>query len=62
MDKTAPQGLAVRISAVHMCKTHRGVLASHASRMVNTAFYGSMKDDPAIKNDFVQECLALGGG
>ncbi len=62
MDKTAPQGLAVRISAVHMCKTHRGVLASHASRMVNTTFYGSMKDDPAIKNDFVQECLALGGG
>jgi GTP cyclohydrolase I len=62
MEKTAPQGLAVRISAVHMCKTHRGVLASHASRMVNTTFYGSMKDDPAIKNDFVQECLALGIG
>jgi GTP cyclohydrolase I len=62
MEKTAPQGLAVRISAVHMCKTHRGVLASHASRMVNTTFYGSMKDDPAIKNDFVQECLALGAG
>jgi GTP cyclohydrolase I len=62
MEKTTPQGLAVRISAVHMCKTHRGVLASHASRMVNTTFYGSMKDDPAIKNDFVQECLALAAG
>ena len=60
MEETAPRGLAVRISAVHMCKTHRGVRASHGSRMVNTAFYGSMSSDPAIKNDFVQECLVLG--
>jgi hypothetical protein len=30
--------------------------------MVKTTFYGSMKDDLAIKNDFVQECLALWGG
>src|SRR3954468_5414949 len=46
VDKTAPRGLAVRISAVHMCKTHRGVLASHRSRMVNSAFYAAMAEDP----------------
>ena len=41
-----PRGLAVRISAVHMCKTHRGVRASHRSRMVNSAFYGEMAERP----------------
>ena len=60
MATTAPAGLAVRISAVHMCKTHRGVRAAHASRMVNTALYGTIKDDPTLKNDFLHECLALG--
>ena len=33
VDNTAPRGLAVRISAVHLCKTHRGVRASRASRI-----------------------------
>lgn len=59
VEATAPRGLAVRISAVHMCKTHRGVRASHASRMVNTALYGAIQDDQALKNEFLQECLAL---
>jgi GTP cyclohydrolase I len=62
VDKTAPRGLAVRISAVHMCKTHRGVLASHRSRMVNSAFYGVMAEDPNLKNEFLQECVALERG
>lgn len=62
VDKTAPRGLAVRISAVHMCKTHRGVLASHRSRMVNSAFYGAMAEDPNLKNEFLQECIALERG
>jgi GTP cyclohydrolase I len=35
-DRTAPLGLAVRISAVHMCKTHRGVCAGQDGRMVTT--------------------------
>ena len=42
MDMTSPRGLAVRISAVHMCKTQRGVRASHRSRMVNTYYWGEM--------------------
>jgi GTP cyclohydrolase I len=59
MDVTRPRGLGVRISAVHMCKTHRGVRASNRSRMVNSAFYGEMLRNPILKSEFVQECLAL---
>lgn len=59
MEQTAPQGVAVRISALHMCKTHRGVRASRTSRMVNTAWLGSLKDDPALKQEFLQECNTL---
>jgi GTP cyclohydrolase I len=59
MDMTAPRGLAVRISAVHMCKTQRGVRASHRSRMVNTYYWGEMASDAAFKGEFLQECTAL---
>ncbi len=59
MEQTAPQGVAVRVSAVHMCKTHRGVRASRASRMVNTAWLGSLNDDPSLKQEFLQECRLL---
>jgi GTP cyclohydrolase I len=57
-DMTSARGLAVRISAVHMCKTHRGVRASHASRMVNTVFLGELLHDDALKREFLQECRA----
>jgi GTP cyclohydrolase I len=58
VEKTQPRGLAVRITAVHMCKTHRGVRAGHGSRMVNSVFYGDM-NDPGLKSEFLQECLGL---
>ncbi len=57
--KTAPRGLAVRLSAVHMCKTHRGIRASHKSRMVTTAYFGAMASDPRLKQEFLQECIGL---
>jgi GTP cyclohydrolase IA len=57
--QTKPRGLAVRVSAVHMCKTHRGVRASHASRMVNSEYYGDMKTDPVARAEFLQECATL---
>lgn len=60
MDKTAPRGLAVRISAVHMCKTHRGVRGGRDARMVSSAFYGEMAGDRELQAAFLQECLALG--
>lgn len=59
VEMTQPRGLAVRISAVHMCKTHRGVRASQQSRMVNSSFYGEMLRNPAAKAEFVQECVSL---
>lgn len=59
MERTRPSGLAVRISAVHMCKTHRGVFGTHDSRMVTSAYFGSMADNVAAKADFSRECLAL---
>ncbi|MEX0590364.1 MAG: GTP cyclohydrolase I [Xanthobacteraceae bacterium] len=59
MDMTDPRGLAVRISAVHMCKTQRGVRASINSRLVNSAFYGEFLDNQQLKTEFLQECLSL---
>lgn len=59
VDTTAPRGLAVRVSAVHMCKSHRGVRASRASRMVNTTYYGAFGADPQLKAEFLQECAML---
>jgi GTP cyclohydrolase I len=58
----APRGLGVRISAVHMCKTHRGVRASHKSRMVSTVLYGEMRTNPALKAEFLDECRLLEQG
>ena len=59
-QRTAPQGLAVRISAVHMCRTQRGVRGSQAGRMVTSAYFGSLSEDPERKQEFLTECLALG--
>jgi GTP cyclohydrolase IA len=62
VETTKPRGLAVRISAVHMCKTQRGVRASRRSRMVNTCFWGELASSVDLKNEFLQECLALDRG
>jgi GTP cyclohydrolase I len=59
MEATKPRGLAVRVSAVHMCKTQRGVRASRRSRMVNTYYWGEMAKDAGLKSEFLQECVAL---
>ncbi len=59
MDQTSPRGVAVRISAVHMCKTHRGVRASHRSRMITGAYFGSLADDHELKAEFLTECAEL---
>ena len=61
-EKTAPQGLAVRLSAVHMCKTHRGVRSTHTGRMVTTAYFGNMANDRQLKQEFLQECIGLERG
>jgi GTP cyclohydrolase I len=62
MEMTAPRGLAVRIKAVHMCKTHRGVLSSHASNMISSAYFGEFKTNERMKAEFLQESLGLERG
>lgn len=62
MDMTEPRGLAVRVSAVHMCKTQRGVRASHRSRMVNTYYWGELATSAESKSEFLQECSTLDRG
>jgi GTP cyclohydrolase I len=59
MEKTNPRGLAVRISAVHMCKTQRGIRAPHHGRMVNSAFFGDMDTDSTLRQEFMQECAII---
>jgi GTP cyclohydrolase IA len=61
-EKTRPRGLAVRVSAVHMCRTHRGVRAAMSGRMVNTALYGEMQQNASLKAEFLQECAVLERG
>jgi GTP cyclohydrolase I len=58
-EETKPRGLAVRISAVHMCKTHRGVRASHKSRMVSTAYFGELRNHGELRHEFLRECSTL---
>jgi len=59
VQATAPRGLAVRVSAVHMCKTHRGVRGSHHSRMVTTTYFGALQDERDLRREFLQECAML---
>ena len=59
MGKTDPLGVAVRISAVHMCKTHRGVRANHRSRMVTSAYFGALETDRPRRDEFLRELMLL---
>jgi GTP cyclohydrolase IA len=62
VETTNPRGLAVRISAVHMCKTQRGVRSSRRSRMVNTYYWGDLAEAKDLKSEFINECIALERG
>jgi GTP cyclohydrolase I len=59
VTKTAPRGVAVRLSATHMCRSHRGVRTSLRNRMVTTAYFGAIADSTELKQEFQRECLAL---
>jgi GTP cyclohydrolase I len=62
VDTTKPRGIAVRVNAVHMCRTHRGVRARMNSRLVNNAFYGEFLTNSELKAEFLQECISLERG
>jgi len=57
-ESTAPRGLAIRISAAHLCRTHRGIRASNG-RMVTNAYFGAFSTEPALKEEFLRECASL---
>ena len=59
VEETKPRGLAIRVNAVHMCKTHRGVRASQASRMISSEYYGEFRSDQGRRSEFLQECAVL---
>ena len=59
VEATKPRGLAVRISAVHMCKTHRGVKAARSARMINSTYYGDLASEAMLRAEFLQECASL---
>jgi len=59
METTAPRGLSVRLNTVHMCKSHRGVHASHRSRMITTLHFGAMETDQTARAEFLAECANL---
>ena len=61
VEMTAPRGLAIRLRAVHMCKTHRGVQSPHNYHMISSAYYGDLKDNDRLKQEFLQECRSLEG-
>jgi GTP cyclohydrolase IA len=61
LDKTSPLGVAVRISAVHMCKTHRGVRAGHNSKMTTSAYFGAFNKNPRRKSEFLRELALVNG-
>jgi GTP cyclohydrolase I len=58
-EASTPRGLAVRISAVHMCRTHRGVRSSHDGRMISSAFFGELRENQEIRSQFLLESQAL---
>jgi GTP cyclohydrolase IA len=60
--ETRPRGLMIRMSAVHMCKTHRGVQASHFGRMVNYYSYGELEGDGPSRRSFLSECAGMEAG
>ena len=57
-ENTAPRGLAIRISAAHLCRTHRGVRAA-SGRMVTNAYFGVFAEDASLKEEFLRECASL---
>ena len=51
-EQLAPRGVGVVVTAEHSCMTLRGVRATGA-RTVTSALYGSLRDDPAGRAEFL---------
>lgn len=51
-ERLAPRGVGVVLEAEHMCMTLRGV-RSTGSSTVTSAFYGSLREDPRTRAEFM---------
>jgi GTP cyclohydrolase IA len=51
-ERLAPRGVGVVLEAEHMCMTLRGV-RSTGSTTVTSAFYGSLREDPRTRAEFM---------
>lgn len=48
----APKGVAVHLTAEHMCMSSRGV-RTHGTQTVTTKFHGAFKDDHMVRAEFL---------
>jgi GTP cyclohydrolase I len=55
-----PLGVAVVVEGSHMCSMMRGVEKEHP-RMVTSKMIGAFKDDPAVRNEFMEHLRRSGG-
>ncbi len=51
-QRLEPQGIGVVIVAEHACMSQRGARA-HGARTVTSALYGALRDDPALRGEFL---------
>lgn len=51
-QRLEPHGVGVVIVAEHACMSARGARA-HGARTVTSALYGGLRDDPALRGDFL---------
>ena len=52
VDLIRPRGVAVHLSAAHLCTQMRGVREEN-SRTVTTFWRGTYTEDPALRQDFL---------
>ena len=53
METIAPEGVGVVIEAQHLCMMMRGVEKQN-SKMITSAMLGSFRNEPSIRNEFLQ--------
>ena len=58
-QRLEPHGVGVVIVAEHACMTQRGARA-HGARTVTSALYGGLRDNPALRSEFLALTRAPG--
>jgi GTP cyclohydrolase I len=61
VDLLQPHGVAVRVSAEHLCTQMRGV-REEQSKTVTTFWRGTFDADPELRREFLAEARGNGGG